>query len=89
MKAEKLNLNFIVNGQSVSVEAESECDFQDAAVLALDKSGNSGQPVGNWELRDSAGSIIDMAETVVQSNPRCGETIYLNLKAGVGGNCVV
>jgi hypothetical protein len=52
---------------------------------ALQQSGNSGQPIGNWELRDAGGQILDPSRKIEDYNLQSGATLFLNLKAGIGG----
>ena len=80
-----IDLNFVVNGQSVSVTADLGWEFREAAEKSLEESGNSGQPIDNWEIRDGSGQVIDMGTKIAQSGIKEGATLFLNLKAGVGG----
>lgn len=82
----QFDLTFVVNGQSVPVVADITWEFREAAAKALDESGNSGQPIENWEIRDGSGHIIDMGTKIFQSGIKEGTTLFLNLKAGVGGS---
>ena len=87
MSDKYIDLKFIVNGQAVPVEADLGWEFREAAVKALEESGNSGQPIQNWELRDGAGNVVDMGTKIARSDIKEGATLYLSLKAGVGGTC--
>ena len=88
MSDKNLDLNFVVNGKPIPVTADLGWEFREAAVKALEESGNSGQPIDNWELRDGSGTVIDMGTKIAQSGIKEGATLFLNLKAGVGGSCV-
>ena len=88
MSDKYVDLKFIVNGQPIPVMAHLGWEFREAAVKALEESGNSGQPIENWELRDGSGTVIDMGIKIAQSGIKEGATLFLNLKAGVGGSCV-
>ncbi len=81
-------LKFVVNGQPVPVDADLGCDLREVAAKTLDQSGNAGQPIENWELRDSFGTVIDMGAKIAQCGIKEGATLFLSLKAGVGGSCV-
>ena len=87
MSDRQIELKFVVNGQSVPVFADLGWEFREAAVKSLEESGNSGQPIENWELRDGSGKVIDMGTKIAQSGISKGATLFLNLKAGVGGDC--
>ena len=88
MSDKYVDLKFVVNGQPVPVKADLGWEFREAAAKALDESGNSGQPIENWELRDGSGTVIDMGTKIAQSGIKEGATLFLSLKAGVGGSCV-
>ena len=80
-----IDFKFIVNGQAVPVKADLGWEFGEAAVKALEESGNSGQPIENWELRDGSGQVLDMGTKIARSGIKEGATLFLNLRAGVGG----
>jgi hypothetical protein len=75
-------LTIIVNGQPTQVKANPEAPVQSVVEIALQQTGNAGQPPGNWELRNAQGQPIPLAEEVEEF---IGQTLFLNLKAGVGG----
>lgn len=81
----EVDLTIVVNGQAVSVKANSHAPLQTAALHALQQSGNSGQPIENWELRDASGQVLDAARKVGDFEFPAGTSLFLNLKAGVGG----
>ncbi|MCY4421285.1 MAG: DUF2604 domain-containing protein [Gammaproteobacteria bacterium] len=84
---EKLNqITIVVNGQPIKVQVKPETLIRTAVIDALKESGNSGQPLENWELRDSSGQIIDLDKSVENVVPKEGTELFLSLKAGVGGN---
>jgi hypothetical protein len=80
-----IDLNVVVNGQPTLVKANTEAPLSTVVEHALQQSGNSGQPISNWELRDASGQILDLSRTVESYNLQSGTTLFLNLKAGVGG----
>jgi hypothetical protein len=80
-----IDLNVVVNGQPTLVKANTEAPLSTVVEHALQQSGNSGQPISNWELRDSGGQILDLTRKVESYNLQSGATLFLNLKAGVGG----
>jgi hypothetical protein len=86
MHAHEINITVVVNGQPVPLEEVNvEEKLRAVAHMALEKSGNSGQPLDNWELRDSAGQILDLNKKVADYGITSGTKLFLNLKAGVGG----
>jgi len=81
----KIAITVIVNGQPVPIEAHPDELLHRVAQEALKESGNSGQPLENWELRDSAGQVLDLKKKIKDYGIASGTKLFLNLKAGVGG----
>ncbi|MCY3883591.1 MAG: DUF2604 domain-containing protein [Gammaproteobacteria bacterium] len=86
MKTDGLSLNVVVNGQPVTVEVDIEMLMQTVVLDALKKTGNSGQAEENWELRDSDGRIIDLNKAFGALDLKPDATLFLNLRAGIGGS---
>jgi hypothetical protein len=80
--AKKVVIKIVVNGQPTEVEAEPEALADSLIEPALRQTGNVGQPPENWELRDQAGGLVPHEAKVIAYE---GQTLFLNLKAGVGG----
>ena len=85
MNEQKLSIIVVVNGQPVTVEGNVNAPLIPLIQHALNESGNSGQPAENWELRDAAGNVLDPARKLGDTGIAGGATLFLNLKAGVGG----
>lgn len=85
MSEHEIDIAVIVNGQPVAERVHEKTLLRDVVKRALDKSGNSGQPIENWELRDSSGQLLDLSKTIGQVGTVNGAKLFLNLKAGVGG----
>lgn len=81
----QIELKVVVNGQPVVVKANVEAPVHTLIEHALTQSGNSGQPIANWELRDASGQVLDPARKIEDYNLQSGATLFLNLKAGIGG----
>ena len=81
----KLTMTIIVNGVPTSVERNEDAPLISAIERALADTGNVGQPVENWELRDEAGNSLDVSRKIETYNFPDGVTLHLSLKAGVGG----
>ena len=86
MSDKVIEFTIVVNGQAVPVKASLLDEIGEAVAKALEESGNSGQPLKNWELRDGSGQVIDTGKKIGESGIDEGTTLFLNLKAGVGGN---
>lgn len=85
MSEHEIHITVVVNGQPVSEHVNVKTALREVVKRALDKSGNSGQPIDNWELRDAAGQVLDLSKTVAHYGIVSGAKLFLNLKAGVGG----
>ena len=85
MSDKRIEFVIVVNGQPVPEKAGFDEQVGEVVARALKESGNSGQPVGNWELRDDSGHVIDMGRKIGDVGIKEGAKLFLNLKAGVGG----
>ena len=88
MNDKQIKFTIVVNGQPVPVKIDPYAEVGEAVVQALSNSGNSGQPIENWELRDESGQPIDTGKKIADSGIKEGAKLFLSLKAGVGGNRV-
>ena len=81
----EISLIVVVNGQPTPLTENVNAPLRTAIEHALHASGNSGQPIENWEMRDAGGQILDPARKIGDFNFPPGVTLFLSLKAGVGG----
>lgn len=81
----ELGLKVVVNGQPVDLDANLNAPLHALIPKALQQSGNQGQPPENWELRDANGQLLDPNKKTGDFGFKEGTTLFLNLKAGVGG----
>ena len=82
----KISITVVVNGQPADVEANISDPVGSIIPDALRQTGNTGQPPDNWELRDVDGTLLDKAKTIEDYGFQDKVRLFLNLKAGVGGN---
>ena len=82
----KISISVVVNGQLTVVDATEDEPVGDIIPGALRQTGNSGQPPDNWELRDADGILLDLSKTIGDYGFDDKVRLFLNLKAGVGGN---
>jgi hypothetical protein len=81
-----ISLTVVVNGQPIELKnANPHEPLRAVANQALAQSGNSGQPLDGWELRDSAGNVLDFSKPIKDYGLAAGVTLFLSLRAGVGG----
>jgi hypothetical protein len=85
MAEQKLELLIIVNGQPTVVRVEPSAPLQTVIPKALEQTGNHGQPPDQWELRDANGVVLDITKKVREFAFTAETKLFLNLKAGVGG----
>ena len=85
MPGNKIELTVVVNGQATVVEGNLNAPLHTIIPRALDQTGNSGQPPENWELRDAQGTLLDTSKKIGSFNFTPDTRLFLNLKAGVGG----
>jgi Protein of Unknown function (DUF2604) len=85
MAGSKIDLTVVVNGQATVVEGNVNAPLQTIIPRALDQTGNSGQPPENWELRDAQGTLLDTSKKIGSFAFTADTRLFLNLKAGVGG----
>jgi hypothetical protein len=83
--AEKIKLTIVVNGQPTEVEAHEDVLLLIVVEKALEKTGNTGQPPQNWELRNASGVELNLERKVEHYHFEPHTQLFLNLKAGVGG----
>jgi hypothetical protein len=78
-------LTIIVNGVPAVVQRNENAPLISAIERALTETGNVGQPIENWELRDGAGNVLDPHGKIGSYNFPDDIKLFLSLKAGVGG----
>ena len=78
-------LTIIVAGTPTEVDANPQAPLRTVIPKALEQTGNTGQPLENWELRDEAGNLLDLDKKIGDFAFADGTKLSLNLKAGVGG----
>lgn len=77
-------LTFIVNGEDVVVETNSDATIFDAMRLALAASENSSRPEQDWEVRDHRGVLL-APNSNLGDHFMHDDRLWLSLKVGVGG----
>ena len=82
----KISITVVVNGQPTDVDAIISDPVGSIVPDALRQTGNTGQPPGNWELRDVDGTLLDKGKTIEDYGFQDKVRLFLNLQAGVGGN---
>lgn len=86
MKDKHFDITIVVNGKPEQLPVSLDEQIEEVVKTALKRSGNSGQPAKQWELRDEAGQILDTSKTIGALDIKAGAKLFLSLKAGVGGS---
>jgi hypothetical protein len=81
----KVTLTIVVTGTPTKVEANLNAALGSVIERALNATGNIGQAVDGWELRDEHGVLLDAHRKLREYGFVDGTTLFLTLKAGVGG----
>lgn len=84
-KSNKIMLIFVINGSATEVEANTNAPLKAAVNKVLEQSGNEGQPLENWEIKDTNGNLLEMDRKLEDYGLASGTKLFLNVKAGVGG----
>jgi hypothetical protein len=85
MANDKRILTIIVNGVPAEVERNTNAPLRSAVEKALAETGNVGQPIENWEMRDAQGNSLDLSRKIGDFDFPDGVKLFLSLKAGIGG----
>lgn len=80
-----ITLNVIVSGTPTEVRVNTNAPLHVAAKRALQQTGNEGRPLEDWDVKDEAGNLLDPDKKIEEYGLAEGATIFLSLKAGVGG----
>ncbi|WP_317898930.1 DUF2604 domain-containing protein [Aurantibacillus circumpalustris] len=81
----QISLTFIVNGTETVVEKVNVHQPLHVAVQkALDQTGNTGRPIGDWQVIYNDQNL-DANKKVEEFNFPENAVIFLSLKAGQGG----
>lgn len=86
MPENNIQLTIVVSGQPVGVTVNIHQTIEQLIHESLNRSGNKGQPPSEWELRTTEGALIGSGLTVASAGLLPGMTLYLNPRAGAGGD---
>ena len=82
----KISITVVVNGQPTVLDVIADAPLGTVIPEALHQTENSGQPPENWELRDADGNLLDLDKKIGDYGFPPKVRLFLNLKAGVGGD---
>lgn len=84
-KHESFEIIVVVSGQPERIHVKSNEHLEKVVREALKRSGNHGQAPSEWELRLESGVLLDLHLTIAAAHIKGGTTLFLNPKAGAGG----
>ncbi|MGA0594263.1 multiubiquitin domain-containing protein [Enterovirga sp. CN4-39] len=81
----KISLSILVNGVAAELRAKPDDKLGALLEKALEETENVGQPVEKWELRDEAGELLSLDETVGALGLKDGAILVASLQTGAAG----
>lgn len=78
-------ITVVVNGQPTEVRANVNAPLRTVRDKALEATENVGQEPENWELKDEAGTVLDLDKKIGEFGFPKDVTLFLSLKAGQAG----
>ena len=82
---QNIDVTVVVSGQPERLKVNVNQSLEHLVHEALQKSGNTGQPPSEWELRTEDGTLLDQSDTAGSAGLSDGITVFLSPKAGAGG----
>jgi hypothetical protein len=80
----QIDITVVVNGQPTVVRANPNAPLHTIIPKALAQTNTTGQPPENWELHYD-GNVLDTDRKIESFGFPSGVQVFLNLKAGIGG----
>jgi hypothetical protein len=80
----RIKVIFIVQGVEIPGEYNANQPLKGAVMEVLAKTGNSGQPITNWQLRMD-GRLLDLEKKFKEENILSGAKLFLSVQTGRGG----
>lgn len=80
-----LKLTVVVSGTGVEVEAHTTEELSKVAEKAIKEASSKEKDLSKWSLTNSDKTELGFNQTVEDAGIKDGDTLYLNLKAGVTG----
>jgi len=80
----QITVKVIVNGTPTDVKTNVHAALNSVVEKALEQTGNTGRPIGDWELKFN-GQVLDLHKKPEDYNIQDGAELFLSLRAGQGG----
>lgn len=81
-----MEITIVINGEPHVLKIDPHNSLREIVHQVLKKSGNLGQPLERWVLKDATGNELDLEKDAVALNLKVGDTLFLSLRAGEGGS---
>lgn len=81
----KITLTVVVSGEGTSVDTNLNATLTSVAEKALEQVGSKEKDLSKWKLTNSSKQQLGFNQKVGEAGLKDGDTIYLDLKAGVTG----
>ncbi|HKW76641.1 MAG TPA: DUF2604 domain-containing protein [Terriglobales bacterium] len=81
----KIELIFIINGANFKLEVNLNEPLGSAVARALEKSGNTGRPASDWQVRDANGVLLETQRQIKDFGFTNETRLFLSLAVGAGG----
>ena len=81
----RLVITVVVNGDPAEIRIDEEAPLRSVIPKALEETGNVGQAIDNWELKDSSGTLLELDRKIEDFGFTHETILFLSLKAGVAG----
>lgn len=87
MVSDTIVIRFIVNGEELPLQVWPNQHLGELVRIVLEKTGNTGRPAGEWEVRTEAGLLIPDLNLKIESFHFADFVkLYITLKVGAGGH---
>jgi hypothetical protein len=84
----KIELIFIINGANFTLGTNVNPPLKEAVARVLSESGNTGRPPSEWQVRDTAGVLLEMERKIKDFGFINGTRLFLSLAVGAGGTYI-
>jgi len=80
-----IHIEVVGSGTSCGFKITPQLTIGELAERCLNKSGNAGQPIAEWEMRNADGHLLEHGVTLKDAGVVSGQTLYMSPRAGIGG----
>lgn len=81
----KIELTVVVAGTGTTVETNVNAPLSEVATKAINQTHQAEKDLSRWEMTNAQGGVLQFATKVGDAGLKNGDTVHLNLRAGVTG----